>query len=219
MSDTLVDLQKQAAKQISDYHLQDFRAQVAFVLDISKSMFPLYRDGVMQRVIERIIGLALNFDDDGAIDMYLFGSIGVRLTPVSPANVDGYARREIVAKHDINGRTEYARALYLLDKQYLAPTRPVFVVFLTDGNNSDKKESQQLLRELSNRAIFFKFVGIGKEEFTFLEKLSELKGRYIDNTSYTHVNDIATVSDAELYGRLLGGVDDWRQAAQKTGIL
>ena len=44
---------------------------MVLVLDISASMNALYKSGVIQRVIERILGLAVSFDDDGQIDLLL----------------------------------------------------------------------------------------------------------------------------------------------------
>ncbi len=69
----IIDLSKKAAFIANKHDIEGLRAQVVLVLDISKSMNRLYKSGVMQRAIERILALALNFDDDGSIDLFLFG--------------------------------------------------------------------------------------------------------------------------------------------------
>ncbi len=69
------ELKQKAHFAIGMKSLSSIKAQVVLVLDISKSMNKLYKSGVVQNVIERILGLALNLDDDGRIDMMLFGTI------------------------------------------------------------------------------------------------------------------------------------------------
>ncbi|MBK8754796.1 MAG: VWA domain-containing protein [Candidatus Competibacteraceae bacterium] len=60
----IVDLSKKATFAANQHGIEGQRAQVVLVLDISASMNALYQSGVIQRVIERILGLAVSFDDD-----------------------------------------------------------------------------------------------------------------------------------------------------------
>jgi len=55
----IVDLSKKAAFAANKHGIEGQLAQVALVLDISASMNTLYKSGVIQRVIERILGLAV----------------------------------------------------------------------------------------------------------------------------------------------------------------
>lgn len=55
----IVDLGKKAAFAANRHGIAGQRAQVVLVLDISASMNALYKTGVIQRVIERILGLAV----------------------------------------------------------------------------------------------------------------------------------------------------------------
>ena len=50
------------------------RAKVALCLDISGSMSSLYRGGQIDHLVQRIMALGYRFDDDGEIDVFLFGS-------------------------------------------------------------------------------------------------------------------------------------------------
>ena len=95
----------------------------------------------------------------------------------------------------------------------------MFVIFLTDGGNTDRPASAEVLRELSSQPVFVQFVGIGKEDFPFLRKLDELPGRLIDNAGFMVVNDIDTIKDAELYDRLLNEFPQWLVKARAQGIL
>ena len=69
---------------------------MALVLDISASMNALYKSGVIQRVIERILGLAVTFDDDGQIDLLLFGTNAYQ--SVSYTHLDVYKRQVVLAR-------------------------------------------------------------------------------------------------------------------------
>ena len=95
---------------------------------------------------------------------------------------------------------------------------PTFVVFITDGANSDKADAKKALINASNYNIFWKFVGIGKAKFDFLEKLDNLKGRLIDNANFVNFNNIGVISDNELYAQLLTEYNDWLALCRSHGI-
>ncbi len=211
---TMQNSYKSAQKLLSQKNLLEQKVQVGLVMDISKSMYPLFKSGIVQTIIERVLALALHFDDDYEIDMFLFGTKAYMLHSVTLHDFEGYVEREILPYHKINGATKYAKALEVVKEAYQEPEIPVFIIFLTDGNNSDKSETNKLIKELSHKPLFFQFVGIGKEKFPYLERLDELKGRFLDNAGYTHVNDINTISDEELYQRILEEFPDWLNSAQ-----
>lgn len=216
----IIDLSKKAAFAANQHGIEGQRAQVVLVLDISASMNALYKSGIIQRVIERILGLAVAFDDDGQIDLLLFGTNAYQLPPVTLDEIDGYVERVILSQYKIREATNYAPPLRLLLDKYKAPqTDPVFVIFLTDGGNADKPASAEAIRELSKQPVFVQFVGIGKEDFPFLKKLDELPGRLIDNAGFMHVNDLDTIKDAELYHRLLNEFPHWLIKAREQGIV
>ncbi len=136
----IIALSQKASFAIGINRLTGIKAQVMLVLDISKSMNKLYRSGVVQTVIERILGLALNFDDDGNIDMMLFGTNAYALPPVTINDFEGYVERVILANHKVIEATNYAPPLNRILEKYRTHTgTPVFVIFLTDGGNLDKK--------------------------------------------------------------------------------
>jgi len=217
---TLVNLSKKAKVQLAKKNLTDVKATVALVLDVSKSMYPLYRDGVMQMVIERILALAINFADDKQVDAFVFGTTASQLAPITTTDFEGYIAREIMAKHKINQATKYATAIERLQQKYVGRRDvPVYVIFITDGDNSDKKETKAWMIQLCRQPIFWQFVGIGHETFKFLTRLDELKGRAIDNAGFMQVNDIATISDDDLYARLLNEFPEWLREVKRRGII
>jgi len=216
----IVDLGKKAAFAANRHGIEGQRAQVMLVLDISASMNALYKTGVVQRVIERLLGLAVSFDDDGQIDLLLFGTNAYQLPPVTLDEIEGYVERVILSQYKIREATNYAPPLRLIRDPYRSPQpAPVFVIFLTDGGNADRPASAEVIRELSSQPVFVQFVGIGKEDFPFLRKLDELPGRLIDNAGFMVVNDIDTIKDLELYDRLLNEFPQWLVKARAQGIL
>lgn len=216
----IVDLSKKAAFAANKHGIDGQRAQVVLVLDISASMNALYQSGVVQRVIERILGLAVTFDDDGQIDLLLFGTHAYPLPPVTLGEIEGYVERVILAQYKIREATNYAPPLRLLSNKYRAPQpAPAFVIFLTDGGNADRRESAEVIREVAAQPVFVQFVGIGKEDFPFLRKLDELPGRTIDNAGFMPVNDLDAIEDLELYDRLLNEFPQWLVKAREQGIL
>ena len=216
----IVDLGQKAAFAANQPGIEGQRAKVVLVLDISASMNALYQSGVIQRVIERILGLAVTFDDDGQIDLLLFGTNAYPLPPVTLDEIEGYVERVILARYKIREATNYAPPLRLIRDQYRSPQpAPAFAIFLTDGSNADRRESAEAIRELSSQPVFVQFVGIGKEDFPFLRKLDELPGRVIDNAGFMAVDDLDAIQDAELYDRLLNEFPQWLVQAWAQGLL
>lgn len=52
----------------------DLYVAVKFVPDISGSMCKLYRNGMVQKVLERFFVVALGLDDDGAMQVFPFSN-------------------------------------------------------------------------------------------------------------------------------------------------
>ncbi|MDQ0269196.1 hypothetical protein J2S17_001066 [Cytobacillus purgationiresistens] len=63
---------------------------MALVLDISGSMRHLYKNGTVQKVVERILAVASQFDDDGSLDVWVYDNEFSRLKPVTEADFEGY---------------------------------------------------------------------------------------------------------------------------------
>ncbi len=224
----LISLVKQAEVSLKKRGLDEHTARVALVLDISASMGALYRQGVVQRVAEKTLALASRFDDDGRMDVFLFG---LKAHDAGDVGIEGIAGAvdQLIRRHPLEGGTMYARAMQAVRTHYFgsaAPRRtplpqatPVYVIFITDGETFDKKESEAQMKEVSMEPIFWKFVGVGKEKFAFLQKLDDLTGRFIDNADFVQVENIDTLPDAQLYELLLQEYDSYLQSAKRQGLL
>ena len=106
----LISLVKQAEVSLKKRGLDEHTARVALVLDISASMSALYRSGVVQRVAEKTLALASRFDDDGRMDVFLFGLSAHDAGDIGIEGIGG-AVEKLIKKHPLEGGTMYARAM------------------------------------------------------------------------------------------------------------
>lgn len=213
--------------------IENQKAQVVLCMDISGSMADMYHNGHVQDVIERIVPLALQFDDNGELDLYMFSdSCKKHENNVTLANLDGLVKNEILKKYRFGG-TEYAPPIDMIREEAVGTGKsmwgfgsktkivkhPVYVIFITDGENSDKMASEQAIREASRHGIFFQFVGLGNASFSFLSKLDNLSDRFIDNANFFRVSNINTTSDDVLYSALLGEFPQWLKLAKQKNLI
>lgn len=240
----LVNLVKQAGVSLEKAGLASHCAKVCLCLDISGSMSGLYRKGLVQSFAERILALACKFDDDGEIDVFLFGQQVHQPSPMGLSNWSCYIP-QVIARHPLEGDTRYGRAMEAIRKFYFPDAgggarsspykaaQPVYVMFVTDGSTSDKSTTEKQLRWSSMEPIFWQFMGIGKgrksknkllaafldSDFPFLESLDELPGRLIDNANYFSVSAPDEHSDAALYDLLMTEYPGWLKLAARHGLL
>ena len=188
----------------------DIKARVALVLDFSGSMRDMFDDGTVQSVIERVIPIALSFDDNGVLDFWIFENGFHRLDGITLDNFYGLAN-QIRSKYTMGG-TRYAPVLKDVDKFYIKeePEKIVdFVIFITDGDNSDKSDATDIIRRMSYHPIFIQFLGVGSSSFDYLEDLDNMEDRYVDNVNFFSINDINSMSDDDLYSLLLKEFPQW----------
>ncbi len=199
-------------------------ARVCFVIDTSGSMQRDFQNGTVQDITERIMPLGLNFDDDGEMETFWFssGSPGYgQCTSAAIGNIDQFVDKEILTKSEWGG-TNYAPVMKAVTEFYgiKNPSKdPTFVVFITDGDNHDKQAAEQAITKAAEFNIFWKFVGVGSAQMSFLEKLDDMPGRKVDNANFIQIDNIRNMSDEQLYPLLLEEYGDWIAAAMMAGIL
>ena len=191
--------------------LNELKARVALVLDFSGSMRPLYRNGTVQSIIERIMPIAMQFDDNAELDLWIFDNGYHRLGGITQANFYGYVENEIMSKYRMGG-TCYAPVMQDIERKYIKeePAQMAdYVIFITDGDNSDHGNTNTVIKKLSKQPIFFQFIGIGYEKFNYLQKLDDMSDRYVDNADFFSISDINAMSDNELYAKLFDEFPGW----------
>ncbi|WP_086736710.1 vWA domain-containing protein [Streptomyces glaucescens] len=223
----LVNLYKSAGVSLVKHGLEGQRAAVYLVVDHSGSMRPYYRDGSVQALADRVLGLSAHLDDDGRVPVVFFSTGIDTVTDIALA---GHRERieRIAAGLGHMGRTSYHLAMDAVIDHYLdsGATDPALVVFQTDGGPVDKVAAERYLCKASRLPLFWQFIGFGdpdSRQFDFLRRLDELPvpgRRMVDNAGFFHAGeDPSKVSDAELYDRLVGEFPAWLTAARAAGIL
>ncbi|MBC6474778.1 MAG: VWA domain-containing protein [Hormoscilla sp. GM102CHS1] len=123
-------------------------------------------------------------------------------------------------------------------KSPLASNIPVYVMFVTDGGTFDEQITEQQLNWSSYEPIFWQYMAIWKSrrdikkgglggwlakafvsDFAFLERLDEMRGRYLDNANFFSVEDPESISDDELYELLMSEYPSWVKLAQNKDLL
>ncbi|MFF5996022.1 VWA domain-containing protein [Lysinibacillus sp. KU-BSD001] len=239
----LLDLSKKAQISLEKVGLQHHNAKVALCLDISGSMAHLYRSGKIQNFAERILALGTRFDDDGSIDIFLFGKNAHDTGELTISNFNGFVNH-LIREYPLETSTYYAKAMKAIRQHYfgsaqnrkqpLSQNVPIYVMFVTDGDTFDKEETTKHIQESSYEPIFWQFMAIGESnkdvkkgffkslfqsDFTFLEQLDNLPGRYIDNADFFSVKDPSAISDNELYDLLMQEYPDWVKAAKGKALI
>lgn len=265
-----LDVKKQAELAVEKAGLTTTTSKVGLVIDISGSMSYLFSSGVVQAIVERVLALGIKFDDNQAIDIFLFDNRAIDAGELTEDNFHGYVKNNLLRKYSLGGGTNYAPVMNMvMDKYvpgfnvagYTAPTpapepkkegflsklfggnkkeastpvpvpvvktaepqgtvldEPVYIMFLTDGDNSDPRQAEEVIKEASNYGVFWKFLGVGNASFSFLKKLDDMDGRFIDNADFQEVNDIAGIDDNELFDRLLVEFPQWVENARNKNLI
>lgn len=218
----LLDLRKTTVANICESipDLQNMRARVALVLDFSGSMGSMYKDGTVQAAIERIMPIASQFDDDGELDLWIFENSYRRLESVNMNNFYGMAKK-IYEEYSMGG-TNYCPVMRDVVRKYTEEDRsylPAYVFFLTDGDNSDKSTTQNLIKTTCKEPIFWQFIGLGTDSMKFLEKLDDMKGRSIDNADFFRLPKPNHISDEDLYAKIFNEYPEWVKTVRQKGII
>lgn len=223
----LLDLSKKAKISLEKRGLGEHRAKVALCLDISASMSSMYSSNLVQEFVERVLALGCRLDDDGSIDVFLFGANGHQPDPITVNDFNGYVNR-IIRMHPLEYDTKYATAIELVRQHYTTykyeraePCKmeiPVYVMFLTDGQPSDKAQATRALKNASYEPIFWQFMGVGNADFSYLEKLDDLPNRYVDNADFFKISSL-NVSDEQLYDKMMNEYPNWVKVAQQRNLL
>ncbi|MFH9015802.1 vWA domain-containing protein [Streptomyces sp. NPDC017943] len=223
----LVESYTSAGVSLVKHGLDGLRAAVHLVVDHSGSMRPYYKDGSVQALADRVLGLSAHLDDDGTVPVVFFSTDVDAETEIALAGHEGRIE-QIVAGLGHMGRTSYHLAMDAVIDHYLdsGTAEPALVVFQTDGGPADKLAAERYLCKAARLPLFWQFVGFGdphSKQFDFLRRLDELAvpgKRAVDNAGFFHAGtDPRTVPDAELYDRLVGEFPAWLTAARAAGIV
>lgn len=207
--------------------LLNHKARVLVVMDYSVSMSNKYEetkcekhDSEVQKILTKLFPISLKFDDDGELDVYLFQTRFIQMIPMTRNNFSTYVSSVIKESGYKMSGTKYSPVLRNIVNEYFTTNvnhknlidkdeYPVFVLFITDGDNSDKTEATELIREIAKLNIFIQFVGISNEKFNYLEELDNLEDRIYDNVGFEKFSSLAKEDDIKVYNKLLKQYIEW----------
>lgn len=208
---SIVSLQKKSGIDLGTH-----KARVVAVMDYSGSMSSRFTDfgaanaNEVQRTLTKLFPFALKFDDNGELDVWLFSDSKKRLTEMSTANYASYVNDIAKRARMEMGGTQYAPVIKDIMSTLVDDSSvPVYVLFVTDGDNFDKDETDRVIRESAEHNIFIQFIGIGGSRFDYLQKLDNLSGRSCDNTGFCEFRSIADATDSEVYDTLISEYSQW----------
>lgn len=215
-----VDLAKKADKagiSLSKRGLDGIRAQAVLLLDHSGSMRRDYKSGVVQTLVERSLGFALQIDVDGEIPVIAFDSKVWPAVTVTVDNYSGIVDREILQSK--MGTTNLAAALEVVLELAQGTDAPLFVIVITDGSPDSKPKATRIVCELSRYPCFIKFLAI--QDVDYLQELDDLDDskRLLDNVDAKTIKNPEQMSDLEFADAMTDEWDTWISAAQRAGIL
>ncbi|GAA4991464.1 vWA domain-containing protein [Kitasatospora paranensis] len=234
---------QQVAVSLAKHGAAGVSARVVLVLDASGSMAPLYWQGTVTGVVERMAAVAAQLGQGRPMPAWTFATHPARLPDLTLAGLPEWLARHVrVGEISLFGRPRKPRRGLLPgqvdmrmvgvqneEQRVIAEVRahvraqpadgPTLVLFFSDGGVYRNAEIEGQLREAVEEPVFWQFVGLGQADYGVLERFDTLPGRRVDNVGFFAVDDIAVLSDAELYDRLLSEFPLWLAAAQRAGIL
>lgn len=238
----LIDLKKKVGVVLTKRNVPDnVKAQVGVAFDITGSMKNLYLNGTVQALAERLLAVALRFDDNGSLDAWSFCENSNELPTVNEQNYSQYVNESLINNPKIDkwGSTNFSPVLDDIRKFYFGKSGvrtkavetetkgmfgffkkkvtefvpekfvqagendgsiPVYLMFVTDGDNFDEPASKAVLTAMKDQNIYLEFIGIGTgATFNFCRTAAD----DYDNIGFVHIKDLGRTSDEQLYEELL----------------
>ena len=220
----LISLVKPLKVELEKRNLQNIVARVALVLDKSGSMDDSYEDGTVQEIVNKILPIAVQFDDNGDLDFWIYADEAERRPSVNMQNYETAVSstqkgffKSIFSSFGI-GNNEPVVMKEVID-EYKNSDLPAYIIFITDGGIYKTEEIKRLLIEASKLPIFWQFVGVRGSNYGILEHLDTMESRYIDNANFFALDDFKSVSNSELYSRLLNEFPTWLKEIKTKNII
>jgi len=196
----------------------DIVLAVKMCLDVSGSIHPLFNNGTIQELVNRLIPVAMRFDDNQSLEAYAFGSDVCEVEPITPDDFDSYVNHKFIPQVPSNilwSGTHYSKALKKIhgDVKGNAPgfirslfgaktkdTEPSYLMFITDGEDQgNSAEADQLVHMLGNENMYIQLIGVGNADFSLLRVLANKH----DHVGFVTFPNLNKTTDEQMYETLL----------------
>ena len=243
----LIKLQKSAAISLKKNNLDNVVARVVMVLDASGSTQRMWPE-IMQGVTDRLATLALNLDDNGELEFWVYATSCKKFATVTLKNLDGFiaalmrgedgsgAAAPKAEKKGLWGRVTSSLGAgivpglgydnnepvimdAIIKECKDSTTVPTLVLFVTDGGIDKDRAIEKLLVDSSRSPIFWQFIGLGGSSYGVLERFDTLTGRHVDNAGFFAIDDYRKLTDEDLYNRIVQEFPKWLSTVKALGMI
>ena len=104
--------------------------RVGAAFDVSGSAKHLFTGGTMQQTVDRLLPVAMRFDDNGEMDVWSFDHSFNQLATVGKMDYEDYIQREVMGNDKISkwGSTNYGGVMDAMAQFYFPRARPAAAV-------------------------------------------------------------------------------------------
>lgn len=113
--------------------------RVGVALDASGSAHHMFRSGVIQQAVDRLLAISVKFDDDGQLDVWAFDSSVKQLPTVTVQDETTYIAKVERQLDSLWGGTSYANPLRSAHSFWFSPSAATQVVQAASGLMSKMK--------------------------------------------------------------------------------
>ncbi len=200
--------------------------RVGVALDVSGSARSMFLNGTIQETIDRLLAVAVKFDDNQELDVWVFDTDSFELPALTEKEYGSYVGKNILhspVNDKIWGGTYYAPVLKDMIDEYNQTSvvnktkgffgklfgkqseqtaekfQPAMVLFITDGENSDQVKTMKVLEDAAaQNSVYFQMIGVGSWPFTFLQQAADK----LPNVGFVNLSTL-NMTDEALYEQLV----------------
>lgn len=233
---TPVNILSQQVNQIlADKSITDFRARLGLVIELSDATKPLYGNGNLQTMLERLLAIANCLSQGAEMDVWGFCETSIRLNSLTANNLEQYINREITPNFTKVGNPKtqnYSPVLIDILQKFLQEkprNYPSFVIILGAGGCNDPQRAELAIKSASKYAIFWQFAGLSadlsiqpltsRQNFDILKHLDTMDNRIVDNANFVEINHFSLADEQEFYNKILNELPYWLIDAQAKNIV
>ena len=201
--------------ELKKKNLEDTTAHVALAINISDSMENSYDNGIIQGIVNKILPIAIHFDENSELDFWHYANKSRQKIIVNMKNYESSVPKDWEYLTDLFGSMNNETVIMeKIIEEYKNSNVPVYVIFVTDGGIYEESKIKKLIIESSRLPIFWQFVGASGSDYGIIANLNNIKDKYIENTNFFSIDDFEAISNSELYSQLLNKFPSWLKEAK-----
>ena len=201
--------------ELKKKNLEDTTAHVVLAINISDSMENSYDNGIIQGIVNKILPIAIHFDENSELDFWHYANKSRQKIIVNMKNYESSVPKDWEYLTDLFGSMNNETVIMeKIIEEYKNSNVPVYVIFVTDGGIYEESKIKKLIIESSRLPIFWQFVGASGSDYGIIANLNNIKDKYVENTNFFSIDDFEAISNSELYSQLLNKFPSWLKEAK-----